>query len=136
MIGHLGTISLCILGALAGPALGAGGVEEGRALYGRYCATCHGPQGAGDGPTSRIISIPPMDLADLSAANGGTFPLERVVRRIDGRDALIAHGSPMPIYGAFFEGERWLDVETPQGQIEVSPPVLAIARYLEAIQVE
>ncbi len=138
MIAGLRLIGLVLLGTLAGPALGTGDreTEAGRTLYGRYCATCHGMQGAGDGPTSEIISIAPTDLAGLSAAQGGVFPLERVVRRIDGRDALIAHGSPMPIYGAFFEGERRVEIETPEGMLEVSPPVLAIARYLEMIQGE
>ena len=107
----------------------------GEALFQRYCATCHGESARGDGPTAAIISVEPVDLTALAAANGGVFPFHRVVLRIDGRETLVAHGSPMPIYGAFFEGADRVSVDTDEGPLEASPPVLAIARYLESLQV-
>ena len=120
---------------LPGVGLAADGAG-GAALFTRYCATCHGLQGRGDGPTATIISIPPTDLTRLTAENGGVFPTRRVIFRIDGRDALIAHGSPMPIYGAFFEGHAVETLMTDQGVVEASPPVIAIATYLKSVQVE
>ena len=78
--------------------------------------------------------MPPTDLTRLAAENGGLFPLERVLRRIDGRDTLVAHGSPMPVYGAFFEGSASIAVEAGQGEVSANAPVLAIARFLETIQ--
>ncbi|WP_232829306.1 c-type cytochrome [Tropicimonas sp. IMCC34043] len=120
-----------ILLALPAPAQDA---AAGAALYSRFCATCHGVEGRGDGPTAAVISVPPVDLGGLAAANGGVFPVARVLRRIDGRDEVLAHGSPMPIYGAFFEAGRKVPVPTDEGEMFVTLPVLAIVRYLETLQ--
>ncbi|WP_242500435.1 cytochrome c [Tropicimonas sp. IMCC6043] len=120
----------------APPLLAKSDVAAGAALYSRYCATCHGATGAGDGPTAQIVLLPPPDLTGLAAENGGSFPFRQVILRIDGREALIAHGSPMPIYGAFFEGDDRQRIETADGPVDVAPPVLAIARYLATLQTE
>src|SRR3990172_3176787 len=32
--------------------------------YGRYCAACHGPAGAGDGLAARPMKQPPLSLAN------------------------------------------------------------------------
>ena len=109
---------------------------SGEALFRRYCATCHGLAAKGNGPTAEIISVAPTDLTRLASENGGAFPLERIVRRIDGRDMIVAHGSPMPIYGAFFEDAEQVRVQEGEDWIEASPPVIAIAHFLQAIQQE
>lgn len=41
----------------------AGDVQAGRALFKKYCVTCHGPRGRGDG-----IEIAGATVADLSSA--------------------------------------------------------------------
>lgn len=127
-------ISLSMLAVLQAATVHAEDIEAGAALYGRYCATCHGKTGLGDGPTARIISVKPADLVGLTASSGGVFPLVRVIERIDGRQELVAHGSPMPFYGAFFDTADMERVEVGHGAVEVSAPVLAIARFLETIQ--
>jgi mono/diheme cytochrome c family protein len=52
--------------AAAAPA--AGGAEaaraEARQLFDSRCVTCHGPQGAGDGPASAGLTPPPRNLRD------------------------------------------------------------------------
>lgn len=111
-----------------------GAAAAGAALFDRYCATCHGASGQGNGPTAAVISIAPADLTTLAAGNGGAFPLARVIRRIDGRDVVIAHGSPMPTYGAFFEGSRRVPVPTTEGEMAVALPVLDIVIYLQGVQ--
>ena len=55
------------------------------------------------GATVAVLTLRPTDLTRLSTTNGSTFPTIRVVMRIDGRKPLGSHGSPMPIYGEFFE---------------------------------
>ncbi|MGC1276206.1 MAG: cytochrome c [Planctomycetaceae bacterium] len=41
----------------------AGGtLREGRALYARHCLHCHGPGGAGNGPTAKYLSPKPRDF--------------------------------------------------------------------------
>ena len=77
---------------------------QGEALYSFYCATCHGNDATGNGPMSPSLVVQPVDLTQLSAGNGGIFPVTRVVMRVDGRDALVSHGSAMPVYGDFFAG--------------------------------
>jgi mono/diheme cytochrome c family protein len=109
-------------------------VDTGKALYGRFCATCHGEAGQGDGPTAAIVTIQPVDLSGLSQANGGVFPAARLIRRIDGREMLIAHGSPMPMYGAFFDGAPRVPAVTDEGEMLVHKPVLEIVEYLEGLQ--
>ncbi len=68
--------------------------------------------------------------AFYSVNNGGEFPLIRVIKRIDGRDPLVSHGSPMPVYGDFFEGQD-VSLKTAAGQpILTSRPVA----YLGSLQ--
>lgn len=110
--------------------------EEGAALYLEYCATCHGIDVDGNGPMAGVLTIKPDDLRLLTSGNDGVFPLVRVIKRIDGRDPLVSHGSPMPVYGDFFEG---LDVamKTHTGQpIMTSKPVSNLLAFLKAVQKE
>ena len=86
-------------------------------------ATCYGVDGTGGGPMAELMAIAPPDMTALSASNGGDFPVKRVAWRIDGRDSLAAHGGPMPLFGAFFEGSD-VAIKTSSGQpIMTSAPV-------------
>jgi len=109
-------------------------VKAGAELYRIHCATCHGIEGTGQGPMAGVLVIKPANLAELAASNGGEFPVGRVVKRIDGRDPLVSHGSPMPVYGYFFEGDDKA-VKTPSGQpILTSGPVVDLLAYLQSLQ--
>ncbi|WP_299612973.1 cytochrome c [uncultured Tateyamaria sp.] len=109
-------------------------IETGADLYQRHCATCHGLTAEGDGPMRPALLLQPPSLRDLAARNDGTFPVGRVVSRIDGRDPLVSHGSPMPVYGWYFEGEDTaLKAETGQ-PILTSKPIVDLMAYLESIQ--
>lgn len=112
----------------------AADVSTGAAIYSRYCATCHGSGGQGDGPTASVVTIEPVDLTGLQSAAGGEFPAARVIRRIDGRDIMVSHGSPMPVYGAFFEGATKVSVDTDEGVMEVALPVLELVAFIRTIQ--
>lgn len=49
-------------------------LNHGRDLYFKYCVSCHGETGAGDGPAARSLKFPPRDfrVAEFSfAPNGG-----------------------------------------------------------------
>jgi mono/diheme cytochrome c family protein len=108
-------------------------VEAGAALYDLHCATCHGLEGRGNGPMAPALILQPPPLNGLSAKHGG-FPMLRVVSRIDGRDPLVSHGSPMPVYGPFFEGDDTpLKAETGQ-PIMTSRPIVDLVAYLQSIQ--
>nr|WP_157598915.1 cytochrome c [Tateyamaria omphalii] len=109
-------------------------VSNGATLYQRHCATCHGVNADGNGPMRPALLLQPPALNDLQARNEGTFPIARVVSRIDGRDPLVSHGSPMPVYGWYFEGEDTaLKAETGQ-PILTSKPIVDLMAYLQSIQ--
>ena len=127
-------ISLALaFGFLSGAAI-AQDAATGAEIYARHCATCHGADADGNGPMAPALVLQPPDLTRLTERNTGTFPMTRVVTRIDGRDPLVSHGSPMPVYGDFFEGEE-LSLKTETGQpILTSPAVVDLVAYLMALQ--
>ena len=88
-----------VLNRLANPLPASAAVlAEGAALYGVYCAVCHGADGSGDGALGDYL----QRLPDLRS------PV--VARRPDGRlyGVIRDGGFRMPAYGdALSAGERW-----------------------------
>jgi len=83
-----------------------------------------------------VLLVQPPDLTSLAVDNDGSVPLARVVKRIDGRDPLVSHGSSMPIYGDFFEGND-VAMKTESGQpVLASEPVADLVAYLRAVQID
>jgi mono/diheme cytochrome c family protein len=122
------------VGGLPGPAAAQSDdiVLRGAWDYHEACASCHGPDGNGDGAMGAILKIAPPELTTLSQQNGGVFPFERVFRVIDGRDPVEGHGSiDMPVWGSMFRREA-RDEGDPD--LITAGRVYALARYLEAIQ--
>lgn len=108
--------------------------RQGGELYARHCATCHGVDAKGKGPMAGVLLIQPVDLTLLSAGNKGQFPLLRVVMRVDGRDPLVSHGSPMPVYGDFFEGDDTA-LKTASGQpLMTSRAIADLVAFLKSVQ--
>ena len=110
--------------------------QPGRELYLRYCSACHGPQGKGDGVTGTLMRPQPADLTRLASRYGGEFPMEQVVRTIDGREALRAHGEAvMPVWGEVLSDELGSgDKQRPAIERRVHGRIFAIAEYLRTIQ--
>ncbi len=74
--------------------------KNGAQLYARFCSSCHGLRGLGDGPAAPALKVQPADLTRISARQAGEFPAERVREMIDGRAVLPAHGTrEMPVWG-------------------------------------
>lgn len=118
---------------LAGTAL-AQDVTRGAALYDRHCSACHGANADGAGPLAPALTLQPIDLTELTASNNGVFPAERIVRRIDGRDPLVSHGSPMPVFGPFFDGPE-VAMKLPSGQPLIAPEAIVdLMAWLESVQ--
>jgi mono/diheme cytochrome c family protein len=102
-----------LAGALALSALLVACVDEesrevtGAELYARYCTSCHGPDGKGDGPLAASLKRPPADLTTLAKRAGGRFDESAVMATIDGRRLVAEHGPrEMPVWGARFEEEH------------------------------
>ena len=125
---------LACLGLTAVPLM-AQDVDHGRALFQTHCATCHGSDATGQGPLAAALVLQPSDLTTLSARNEGSFPLERVLSRIDGTDPLVSHGSPMPVFGPYFEGVANTPMKLPNGQpMLVAEPIADLVGYLQSLQ--
>jgi len=84
--------------------------EDGAAMFGTYCAVCHGTTGKGNGPAAAALKRQPADLTQLNQRNNGSFPAIKVGLIIKGDEVMASHGSrDMPIWGKIFtdmEGER------------------------------
>ena len=128
---------LCLALFLIAPAhVLAQDADQGETIFQFHCATCHGLEAKGNGPMAPALTVQPSDLTQLSALNGDAFPITRVIKRIDGRDPLVSHGSSMPIFGDFFEGYD-IALKTETGQpIMTSKPIVDLMAYLETLQVK
>jgi mono/diheme cytochrome c family protein len=103
---------------------------DGRDLFEFYCATCHGRDGRGRGPTASALKTPPADLTKIAARNGGTFPRARVAGLVTGDDVLgtPAHGSrEMPVWGPIFHA---LDSSETVNKVRIAN----IVDHLQSIQ--
>lgn len=117
------------------PCAAAERMSYGEAEYLNSCAVCHGLEGRGDGPLAPLLTKRPADLAYISKKNGGEFPDERVVKIIDGRDAVPAHGSrEMPVWGRQFLEEDTKTYGSEGGQIVTAERIRQLADYLKTLQ--
>jgi mono/diheme cytochrome c family protein len=119
---------VALVAALASASEVARGAETsgGALLYDRYCASCHGKSGRGDGPVATSLTPPPTDL---TALHDGVPDL---MRKIDGRQAIQAHGTAeMPVWGEVFEGKL---VGEPHRRRAALLHVQLIAEYVKSLQ--
>lgn len=107
--------------------------EAGQSAYMNACASCHGPDGLGDGPMAEFMSVKVPDLTQLSASNEGVFPMLEVIQIIDGRTGVRGHGSEMPVWGDQFRADA--SAAGPYGgEVIARGRVLSLAYYLQSIQ--
>jgi len=105
---------------------------NGGQLFARFCASCHGPLGYGDGPVAPSIKILIPDLTQLAKRAGGRFPTERVQEVIDGRAVVTAHGTrPMPVWG--YELEAQVPPDQP-GRATAQRLIDRLVEHLRSIQ--
>lgn len=94
-----GALAALLALCAAGPAR-AQATEPGRDAYVQYCASCHGRDAKGAGPVAESLKRPPTDLTKLAQRYGAPLPRAQLLRFIDGRDMVRAHGSEeMPVWG-------------------------------------
>lgn len=104
-------------------------IEAGSETYGKYCASCHGKLGKGDGPVAEVLKIAPSDLTALARTYDGKFPRGYVSAVLIFGKRVASHGSDdMPVWGAKF---RKIDPEHDRsGQKHIDD----LVAYLESIQ--
>jgi mono/diheme cytochrome c family protein len=111
------------------------GYPPGRGSYVRYCGSCHGDDGKGNGPKAASLNPKPADLTQLAKKNGGNFPTGRVTRILDGSEAIPAHGSAkQPVLGHVFGAAEHAAGGNPGPQTVASQRIQLIMQYLESIQ--
>jgi len=80
--------------------------NSGKQMYLKYCSSCHGVDGKGDGEVSTVFKIKLPDLTQLAKNNRGIYPMEDVMTAIDGRRTIRGHGDRnMPVWGEVFGKE-------------------------------
>lgn len=105
--------------------------RSGAYLFRVFCISCHGEAGKGDGPVADLLKQRPPDLTLIARRAGGVFPRDEIVRMIDGRTPVRAHGgTDMPIWGDA--------LKTTEGQDEriIRQRIDALASHLESLQVK
>ena len=110
----------------------SGEADQGRDLYLKYCGSCHGKDGRGNGAVSSYLKVKIPNLTALRKNNRGIYPVARVMSAIDGSRTVRAHGEPaMPVWGEVFEKEA-------EGgkypQLSSLLKVRAITEYLSTLQ--
>jgi mono/diheme cytochrome c family protein len=111
------------------------GYPAGRGSYVRYCGSCHGDDGKGNGPKAASLNPKPSDLTQLAKKNGGNFPSGRVTRILDGNEPIPAHGSAQqPVWGHTFGAGESAAGGNPGPQTIASQRIQLIMQYLETIQ--
>jgi mono/diheme cytochrome c family protein len=107
---------------------------SGAQLFQRFCASCHGKSGEGNGPVAPFFKLQPPDLTQLARRSGGQFPAEKIRKIIDGRERLLPHGTrEMPVWG--------LELELADGQAadprkQADANILLLVEHLRSIQVK
>jgi mono/diheme cytochrome c family protein len=126
-------LALAVLTSYAGTAWSADYVAmSGKDLYQRFCASCHGAEGRGDGPVAASFKVEVPDLTLIARRAGNVYPRERVVRIIDGRHIVGAHGArTMPVWG---EDLGRLEVGNPDAERATRVVIDRLADYLGQLQ--
>ena len=124
-----GTLLVVGVAARADDTTAAKAAGAGRALFLRHCASCHGADGKGGGPTAASLKTPPTDLTALPPKDG-KFDEARVRTSIDGTQAATAHGTrDMPVWGKVFAkaGDK-------RGAGGAQTEVWTLVEYIKTIQ--
>jgi mono/diheme cytochrome c family protein len=103
---------------------------DGASIFRNYCAACHGLDGRGNGPVSKVLKREVPDLTRLSQRNRGAFPDLHVRNTImlGGDDLVTAHGSKeMPIWGPIFHK---IELDQDLGYVRLEN----VTKYLESLQ--
>jgi mono/diheme cytochrome c family protein len=115
------------------PAWGADYVAmPGEQLYRRFCASCHGLEGRGDGPVASTLRVEVPDLTRPVRRSLALEQRERIARIIDGRYIIGAHGTRiMPVWG---EDLTRLEIGNPDAERSTEIIIGRLADYVAGLQ--
>jgi len=109
-------------------------VAPGRAAYLDFCAGCHGRDAAGLGAMAQLVEAGVADLTGMSAANGGVFPMARVLNVMrqgtNPQDNTLA----MPDFANVLGGRAAIWTSAQGEEIATTDTMLVLAEYLASVQ--
>jgi mono/diheme cytochrome c family protein len=106
-------------------------LAAGKDTFTKYCASCHGVSGKGDGPAAAAFKPAPMDLTTLSKSHDGKFPTSYIAAILKFGRNVLAHGDEdMPVWGSRFK--RIDRTGDPTGQHHIDD----VVAYIESLQLK
>jgi cytochrome c oxidase cbb3-type subunit 3 len=86
----------------------AADAEQGKKLYGQFCASCHGQSGKGDGPAAAALNPKPRDHTDKELM--GKMSDDEMLKVIKNGGASVGKSPLMPPWGAALKDNQINDV--------------------------
>lgn len=83
-----------------------GNPREGKEIYQRLCASCHGASGKGDGPAGRFLNPKPIDFTKHARHHGDEY----FFKAIQEGGAAVGKSPVMPAWGSQLKPEEIWDV--------------------------
>ena len=103
---------------------------SGQQLYMRFCASCHGVEGHGNGPVAQSFAKKIPDLTLIAQRHAGEFPRDWVETAIDGRQKIASHGAyTMPVWG-----EDFSQIGDPEAERGTRTMIARLVDYLATLQ--
>lgn len=100
---------LGLLALLAAPAAAAqGDAKAGRELYNKWCVSCHGAAGKGDGPVATNLPVKPGNHTDGTRMNGLTDTYLLTIIKQGGQ--AVQKSQMMPPWGTQLKDQQIWDV--------------------------
>jgi mono/diheme cytochrome c family protein len=86
----------------------AADAEQGKKLYGQFCASCHGQSGKGDGPAAAALNPKPRDHTDKEYMS--KMSDEEMLKVIKNGGASVGKSPLMPPWGASLKDDQIQDI--------------------------
>jgi mono/diheme cytochrome c family protein len=86
----------------------AADAEQGKNLYGQFCATCHGQSGKGDGPAAAALNPKPRDHTDKDYMS--KLSDDDMLKVIKNGGASVGKSPLMPPWGASLKDDQIQDI--------------------------
>ena len=86
----------------------AADAEQGKKLYGQFCASCHGQSGKGDGAAAAALNPKPRDHTDKEYMS--KMSDDDMLKVIKNGGASIGKSTLMPPWGASLKDEQIQDI--------------------------
>jgi len=132
MRGAIAVLTVCCLASFNDARAADYVAMSGEALYRRFCASCHGVEGRGDGPVAASFRVEVPDLTQTARRLAGAQGRERIIRIIDGRYVVGAHGTRiMPVWG---EDLSRLEIGNPDAERSSQLIIQRLAEYVSSLQ--